>query len=446
MDLNDLNLLVGTGKTNLVLHALEIWEKEWSSNPEVLLEALKYEEKGTLEIALNLAASYHPRSCGSRISNLLNSQNETVRRLAVQSLSPKMGTIAEKSLKKLLAVESDVFVLASAVSAAARFNLDVSLVEKFLTHPDIRLRANTVRATSVIGRSRLRELLEPRLKDDAFRVQNEALKGLSQLIPETELETLVTKRLASPDANIRASTAFLIGELPITRKVGLLVEALKDTDAKVVLCSIRALSKLNEPLGMRAVINLYLQIEDDEFAESLARIIAKNGCERLLSIAERNAHPVKASELVVTRVLLVAKNAKNWEPFLPWIIVALKICIGSKRVVALKMVLSQIDYFKHDVERLFSGSSSDFSPLELAYCSLIRWKAGMASGFEELKEMLFSGRSSDIMAAVEVFRFDNSLISRNCLKQAVDSGIVLAIDSQTGALEKDIAPIELPEE
>jgi hypothetical protein len=60
--------------------------------------------------------------------------------------------------------------------------------------------------------------------------------------------------------------------------------------------------------------------------------------------------------------------------------------------------------------------------------------------------MLYSGKPAEIEAAVEAFRFDNSLISRNCLRQAVDSGVVLAMDHSEAIKNLTDTPIELPEE
>lgn len=443
MDLNDLKQLARSASPALQQHALQIWEKEWSKQPEILFDVLRSENAETLETALNLAVVYFPEKSAGRIANLLDSSNATIRRLAVQALTPAMNKAAGEKLKQILKKEKDVFVLASAVTAAGKLGFDVATVEPYLKHQDIRLRANAVRAAAIIGRERLRELLEPRLKDASYRVQNEALKGLAQLIAETELEKLVNKRLQADDPSIRAATAYLIGELPLSRKTGFLIETLKDPEDKVIICAVRALVRVNDPIGMRAVIDFYLNCKNESLLEILARIFAPASSERLLNAAGRQIHPAEAEERTINCVLLVAMHQKNHEPFLPWILAALRNCQGKVRLMALRLIASAIDYFKHDIENLLD--LTDFSSDEKAWKYLIMWKSGKYEGFEILKGMLFSGRPADVSAAVSVLRADNSLIARNCLKQAAAAGILLAMEPET--LQKNLGskPISLPE-
>jgi hypothetical protein len=444
MEFNDLKNLILTRKPSLVLHALSIWEKDWSGYYEIINETLRIEDEKILEIALPLAAAYHPQRVANRIVSLLVNSNPTIRRLTVQVIVPKMGKEVEKALKELLASETDSFVLASAVTAAARFNLAVDHIEHLLSHEDVRLRANTVRAIAVIGREKMRVLLEPALKDEAYRVQNEALKGLAQLIPENELESLVVKRLENPDENIRAATAFLAGELPLSRRIAILVDALKDESEKVVICAVRGLCRLNEPIGMRSVLNLFFTTENENLAMTMAKIISQNSTERLLDFAGRSSHPAKAGEKTISRVMQVCMYQKEWEPFLPWILACLRTCDSATRINALKIVARNADYFKNNIENLLQINEATI--LETAICSLIKWKAGQAAGLDHLQTMLYSGKPAEIEAAVEAFRFDNSLISRNCLRQAVDSGVVLAMNHSEAIKNLTDTPIELPEE
>lgn len=443
MELSDLKQLAASDNPVLQQHALQIWEKEWSRQPEILFAIFSSEDKQTLEIALNLASAYYPERSGERIAALMENANPVIRRLAVQALVPAMKKYADEKLKKMLKKEKDVFVLASAVTAAARLGFDVALIEPFLNHKDIRLRANTVRAAAILGKDRLRELLEPKLKDVSYRVQNEALKGLAQLIAENELEKLILKRLEAKEPSIRAATAFLTGELPLSRKIGFLIEALRDDDQRVVVCSVRSLLRLNDPIGLRAVLDLYLNTDNDSLGETMARLIAPVAGERLLAAAEKHAHPARADEKTVGRVLAVAICHKDHEIFLPWILAALRNFPGQLRLSALGLIARTIDYFKHDISNLLD--LDDLSPEEKAWKNLIIWKAGRSSGLAELKEMLFSGRPGDVKAAVAVLRHDNSLIARNYLKQAINSGILLAMDPET--LKKNIGskPISLPD-
>ncbi|GAB4272845.1 MAG: hypothetical protein Kow0029_11970 [Candidatus Rifleibacteriota bacterium] len=445
MDLKHLKQLINSKKTKLFSHALTVWEKEWSNNSELIIEALKNSPEELLEKSLELAASYHPRQSAQTILNLLQSDNERKRRLAVQVIVPKMGKSVENALKSLLAEEKNEFVLASAVTAAARFNLDVSYIEPALSHPDLRVRANAVRAAALLGRERLRELLEPKLKDPAFRVQNEALKGLSLLIPESELEALILKRLGNENENVRAATAYLVGDLPLSRKISLLLDSLDDPSDKVKICAVRALVKVNDPIGIRNLLKFYYELPDEALAESIARLISGIETDRFLSHVSIASGPNKASKQIFLRVLSLVTYKDNWEPFLPWIIGALRKSNGKAREKALKIVVQKISYFRHDVENLFGQSRNEVTPAENALIELIRWKSGNSAGLSNLKEMLYSNNLANVQAAIDALKLDNSLIARSCLKEAIDSGIVLAIDSVKNTVTED-SPIRLPEE
>ncbi|MFZ5953044.1 MAG: hypothetical protein ACOYXC_20245 [Candidatus Rifleibacteriota bacterium] len=443
MELRDIKQLISSKKPALLEHALQIWEKELVKHHELLIEIIQSEVESVMEPALQSAAAYHPEKCANVVVTVMGHKNSVFRRLAVQSASPAMGKPVINALKEVLKKEKDVFVLASAVSAAARLSLPVELIEPFLEHKDIRLRANAVKAAAIIGRQRLRELLEPRLKDSSHRVQNEALKGLSLLIQETELEKLVIKRLDSEDATIRAATAFLIGELPLSRRTGLLIDALKDQDEKVKICVIRALIRVNDPIGLRAITELYLKLKTLDFARTIARIISPAIGERLLNGAENLFHPAEADCDIITKVLMVAENRKDCDLFLPWILSAVRKCRDTGRLIALKLILQQIEFFKHDVENLLD--LPDFSTEETSMVHLIYWKAGRTQGLEEIKKMLYSDKPSEVKAAVAVLRQENSLFSRNLLKQAASSGIILAMDEATYVKNFGNKPIVLPE-
>ncbi|MEW6711123.1 MAG: hypothetical protein AB1403_14945 [Candidatus Riflebacteria bacterium] len=443
MELKDIRQLISSKKPALLEHALHIWEKELVKHHELLIEIIKSEVESVVEPALQSAAAYHPEKCSSVFVAMMVHKNSVFRRLAVQSASPAMGKTVINALKDLFKTEKDVFVLASAVSAAARMNLPVEIIEPFLEHKDIRLRANAVKAAAIIGKQRLRELLEPRLKDSSHRVQNEALKGLSLLIQEAELEKLVIKRLASEEATIRAATAFLIGELPLSRRTGLLIDALKDQDEKVKICVIRALIRVNDPIGLRAITELYLNLQNLEFAGVISRIVSPAIGERLLGGAENLFHPAEADCEIITKVLLVAEYRKDCDLFLPWILSGVRKCRDKGRLIALKLILQQIDFFKHDIENLLD--LPDFSTEETAMVHLIYWKSGHTHGLEGIKKMLFSDKPSEVKAAVAVLRQENSLFSRNLLKQAASSGIILAMDEVTYTQNFGNKPIVLPE-
>lgn len=430
MELADLNQLIKTGKATLAAHALIEWEKNFSYQSEPLINALKLNDPAVLEQALKLAEKYHPAICASFVAALLKSGDPLTRRLAVQSLSTSMGTNASEGLKVLFTSESDVFVLASAVTAAAKLNIGLEYVTPYFTHSDVRLRANAVRAAAVLGRSQLPQLLEPFLADKALRVQNEALKGLATLASEADLETLVIQRLTSPDAPTRAATIFITGELPLGRRVVFLINALTDLDPRVTGCAVRSLAILRDPLGLRALIETYLNTPDDVFARMIIKQLAPADGERIITMADILARPVTCSALLSGRILLAADSMKPWELFLPWILGAANRKEPELRQHALKIIASHIEFFRGNVVPLLEKAETAGDLKDKALAALIRWKSGQTEGFKQLQAMLFSLKAAESKVALEVLDGEKGLMAKKLLEEAKARGLTSSPPSE----------------
>ena len=425
MDFNDISQLIRSGKPALALHALQEWEKDFSRHHEPLLLALQHDDARVIEAALGLAEKYHPASCGVQVSALLKSENALIRRLAVQAMVPSMGKPALDALRLLFVDEKDVFVLASAVTAAARLAAGLELVVPFMQHPDIRLRANAVRAAASLGKEKLPGLLEPFLNDPALRVQNEALKGLATLAPETELEKLVLQRLNSTDAATRAATIFITGELPLGRRVVFLINALTDVDHRVSGCAIRSLAILRDPLGIRALIEAYLTTPDSAQAASILRQLKAEDGEKIVAFADGLSQPVTAQPLLAERMVLAATHLTNWEPFLPWILGAANRKEAHIRQAALKIIASQIEFFRGNIGPLIEKAENSGDVDDQAIAALIKWKAGHTDGLSRLQNLLFSLKNSESEAALKILQNEKGLIAKKLLAEAAARGIKL---------------------
>jgi hypothetical protein len=352
-----------------------------------------------------------------------------------------MGDQVSKSLTRLLNEEKDVFVLASAVKTVAKLNLDVETISKFLKHKDTRIRANTVRAIAITGREKIRILLEPMLKDKSYMVQNEALKALSSLIPEQELYKLIVKRLNSDNPKFRASTTYLLGELPLPQKTGLLCEKLNDDDNAVVICAARAIASLEDPIGIRSLLKLYFECENDDLISSLKNIISQTA-DAIMHLCSNLENPSQASVKKISRMVFIAEKTTDWEKFLPWVIACLQKCRHPDRLAALKIIYANLDFFHSNIENLLQLYET--TPEENAFIHLIKWKSGSTSDLKELEKMLYSNKPPQIKAAVKILRFDNSIFARNCLKQAANAGIILALEPDKIAKNLVDKPIKLP--
>lgn len=424
MEFSDLNNLIKSGKTTLALHALQEWEKDFSSHPEPLLQALRTTDPKVVEQALQLAEKYHPQTCAESIAVLLRNNDALLRRLAVQTLMPSMGKPAEDALKSLFPEEHDVFVLASAVTAAARLKIGLEYIRPYLGHQDIRLRANSVRAAAILGRNLLPGLLEPFLQDPALRVQNEALKGLATLASETDLEKLVLQRLNSPDAACRAATIFATGELPLSRKTVFQINALSDPDGRVVCCAIRALAILRDPLGLRAIIECFLTSPDENLALLALKHLRAEDTGRIIAFADNIARPAVASQVLIARVIQAAETSSNWEPFLPWILGGANRKEDRVRLQALRFIAREIEFFRSNIGPLVERAESSGQPADMAIAALIRWKSGQTEGLARLKSMIYSLKPAEAMAACDILTGEKSLIARNLLEEARMRGVL----------------------
>ncbi len=430
MEFDDLNKLIKSGKAALANHALQEWEKDFTAHAGPLQRALKLSDPLILEQALKLAVKYHPQACSGQILGLLANSEPQIRRLAVQSLESVMGKPAEEALTALLKDETDVFVLASAVTAAARLSLGIEHIRPFLSHPDIRLRANAVRAASITGRNLLPGLLEPFLKDSALRVQNEALKGLATMAPENELEQLVLQRLNSGDVLTRAATVFVTGELPLGRKIVFLINALSDVDRRVAGCAARSLAILRDPTGIRALIEALLTSQDEHLADSIIRqLTAEDAC-RIIAFADNQGRPATAMPTLITRVLQAAEIMENWELFLPWVLGAANRKEPQIRQLALKFIARHVEFFRSNIAPLIEKAENSSDPVEVALAALIKWKVGQTEGLSILRNMLFSLKAAESLAAFNALNDEKSLIARSLIKDATAKGLPGIISNQ----------------
>jgi HEAT repeat protein len=373
MEVLDIFKLIRTRKPALVKHAMQAWERDHSGQVEVLIETIKLADAELIETALLLAAKYHPEACAAEICTLLANPEARVRRLAVQAINIRMAKACSQPLSKLLADETDVFVLASAANAAAELHLDVECLKPALRHTDIRVRANAVRAVARCCPARIQELLEPMLQDKALRVQNEALRALAQFVPEKDLEQLISRRMQSDNPSVRAATAFIAGELPISMRMPFLLEALSDKDARVVSNATRSLCKIHDPAGLRAVISTYFNVAEKSLASALLRQLNPEDSYIFVELAESAGKPGKLEPELLMRIIAAALHFNDWERLLPWLMAAVDHDNCDVRLAALQVVMQKINFFSSNIDRMVEKARRQqpgdcpvaFHPLEI---------------------------------------------------------------------------------
>lgn len=422
--------LAASGNRKLVLHALQRWERECPRDPEPLLAAVKSDDPDILKLVLPLARRFFPAQFAPQILELLYHEQFLHRRLGVESLEPSMGKDAPGCLYQLLQKESHPHVLASAVLAAPRLTLGLDAIVGFLTHADPRVRANTIRAVSAYPGDH-RTLLEPFLRDPALRVQNEAIKTLARLVPQKKLDELLLKRIAFPKAEVRAATAMLIADLPVSSKAAYLQPLLGDPDPAVVSCAARALAKGNDPAGIRAIAESYFSSP----LSPLLKVLRSCAPQPILLEAGKHGEPSRADAKIVLRTLEIALDNPAWEAFLPWILAAAAHSSEEVRLPGLELIrrnATALSGSQHRIDEILEKAKRSRNPKERAIAARVSLKMGRLIGLETLTAMLRDNDSATRAAAAEALHQEASLLTRKALQEARTAGIREAFTSGPG--------------
>jgi len=315
--------------------------------------------------------------------------------------------------------------LASGVLAGSRVGLEAEFLSHFLEHNDSRVRANTVKAISqTVGDKR--KFLEPMLKDPVLRVQCEAVKALSDLIPGNQIEELVLKRVTSPEAKVRAGLAYYVADLPFSRKTGILVKLLKDSDKAVVACSARSLARINDPLGWRALAELYFSAVFPELSTSIRSLFKNAPISAILVQAEKFGQPGTSPKNVIIMVLEIALDSQQLENLIPWILGGLERPECEVRLQALQVIKKHISFFGTNIEEILRKFDTSNVPEERAIAAQLRFRGGNFNGLEILRGMLHDSLPAVRAAAAKVLKEEPGLLARRVLFEAARKGIAEA--------------------
>ncbi len=426
MESHELIKLLSGGNLKLQLYALKEWEQHHRHDPEPLLRALDVNDAEVVYRALELAARFQPAACAAKVIRLTEAPDSRLRRMAVEHLSPAMGRAAQNALQQLLLKERDPFVLASAVTSAARLRLSPDTLKPFLKHAEIRLRANTVRALGALGSADIRPLVEPALKDPSLRVQGEALIALAPLVSAADLEAHVRRRLESTDPMVRAATVIITAQLPLAHRLSLILDRLADPELRVVHCALRALAQLPDPMAAQHLIECYFSTDRPETEKLLQQSLCRLPSIVTLGHFVQIAPAAQVDSKRLSRILSFIEQTSDWEPFLPWLLSALERPDSSLRIKALELVLKHLEFFQTNLDSLLTPSERIGTPAELALAARIRWRHGELEGQRRLQTMLFSTKADERQAAVYELKRENSLLARGALAEARNAGIAEA--------------------
>lgn len=208
----------------------------------------------------------------ARLFELLETGAIPVRVACVETLRASGRPEAVERFVAQLRGETDARVRASMVASigerGGKGMLPALLPE--LAHPDDRVRANAVEAVERLGDESLVPALLALSEDGSSRVRANVIRAVFRLAKLHQKENLEAM-LAHPDAGVRASAAWCLGEIP----------------GESTFARLAGLAGDPAPIVRRNVIRGLLKAKGDEPLEALARMLpdADPECAELLEAA-----------------------------------------------------------------------------------------------------------------------------------------------------------------
>ncbi len=239
---------------------------------------------------------------------LLRSKDPAERYAAITKIASFEGTTDK--LFSLLESENDPKNIATIISILSRdekFDFEEN-IDKFLKHPDARVRANVIEGFGKLKNIKNKGMDETRLlrflNDESTRIRANAIIAILNLSDSEKnigeaLESLASM-LDSKSEPIAASGAAATGLIGHTVFTGALATCLENASERVRRNAIISLSNLNSA-GARLVLARHLEIESAEPLKAIieeSRKIADNECGRLIALALADLAEDERAEII----------------------------------------------------------------------------------------------------------------------------------------------------
>ncbi|MEZ7893549.1 MAG: HEAT repeat domain-containing protein [Candidatus Wallbacteria bacterium] len=154
-------------------------------------------------------------------------------------------------LLEQLKIEKDYYVIATLVKLAGKFGGDeqIEVIASFLSHEDMRIRANAIEGLEFIGTDKIIPYLVKYTNDLDNRIKANAVKALAKFSSSEMLKNLAIM-IKSEQVWMRDSAIFALGQINNEAAVQILNEALYDKEKTISNHAMQALIKIALPSAL----------------------------------------------------------------------------------------------------------------------------------------------------------------------------------------------------
>lgn len=225
------------------LAARQIGERKIRGGVEALLKLLQDENEQVRIAAVESLAGLNARKALDPLVEAMADPSEWVRIKVADAIGQLGSRVHLDLLAQFLQNEEDDKVRATLVRVLGEFGgrRMASIITLYLKDPNDRVRANAVEALEHLDSPGLEKILQPLINDRSNRVKANTVKALYRLGSQDALEILRTMILSDDDW-LRASAAYVFGEIDSELSVSYLIHALDDRVWFVVRNVVKALS------------------------------------------------------------------------------------------------------------------------------------------------------------------------------------------------------------
>jgi quinoprotein glucose dehydrogenase len=176
---------------------------------------------------------------------------------------------------------------------------------KLLEHPDQRVRQEAQFELAARGIKAVSTLRDAARRDTNQLARLHGIWGLGQIsVKDPHVLKDIVGLLQDKDAEVRAQTAKVLGNVKFTAATGPLIKALKDENARVRFFAAISLSKLGDRAAIPALVDMLRRNEDRDVYIRHAAVMGLTGLanrEELMPLAMDNSRPVRMGALLAMR-------------------------------------------------------------------------------------------------------------------------------------------------
>lgn len=220
------------------------------------------------------------------LKNSLASPNPEARLKVLKSVALKPLPGMLQVLVEKIGEEQDPFVIATMVKLIGKNGgpEQIDIIKKYLTHEDLRIRANAIEGLEMIGTEKIIPFVVPFLNDLDNRIRANAVKAMSKFSMD-ETFNVLRAMIKSEHLWMRDSAIFALSQINSDSAIDLIGSALYDKDRTISNHAMQTLLKIASPQALKHV---------DEFREKAKS--SKSSVELLRGSIKKASETVAAAE------------------------------------------------------------------------------------------------------------------------------------------------------